>query len=196
MVGYARVSTQEQNLEPQMVSLRRAGCERVFCDAGVSGTVARRPALRETLKELRANDILVVWRLDRLGRSLRDLISLIGELERRDVEFRSLCEAIDTLTAPGRLMFHVLRALAEFERALIKERTTAGLAAGRARGKMLGRPAKLSDEQVEEAAREVSARRSLADIATQLSTSTSTLRRALSRRRNGHWKRWCLAVHA
>lgn len=176
-------STQEQNLELQMVSLQKAGCERVFYDAGVSGTVARRPALERALEELRASDVLVVWRLDRLGRSLPHLISLIGELERRGVEFRSLCEAIDTSTAPGRLMFHVLGALAEFERALIKERTLAGLTVARARGKKLGRPAKLSADQVERAAREVSSRRSLTEIATDLSISMSTLRRALSRRR-------------
>ena len=181
-VGYARVSTQDQNLDLQLSALRQAGCDKVFFDAGVSGTAVHRPALKKVLKALRPGDVLVTWRLDRLGRSLSHLISLIADLERRGIAFRSLCEAVDTSTAPGRLMFHVLGALAEFERSLIRERTTAGLTAARARGTTLGRPAKLSTEQVEMAIRETS-RSSLADIADSLSISRSTLRRALARRR-------------
>lgn len=182
MVGYARVSTQEQNLELQTRALRQAGCARILFDTGVSGMASRRPALSKVMKVLQSGDVLVTWRLDRLGRSLSHLITLIAGLERRGIAFRSLCEAIDTSTAPGRLMFHVLGALAEFERALIIERTMAGLATARAQGKALGRPCKLSAEQVERAVRETRLQRPLSDIAISLSISKSTLRRALARR--------------
>jgi DNA invertase Pin-like site-specific DNA recombinase len=181
MVGYARVSTHDQNLELQLAALRRAGCDKVLFDVGVSGAIAHRPALSEVLTTLRSDDVLVVWRLDRLGRSLSHLISLITDFEQRGVAFKSLCEAIDTSTAPGRLMFHVLGALAEFERSLIRERTTAGLAAARAKGRVLGRPSKLTAAQIEIAA-DASAQASLSDLASSLSISKSTLRRALRKR--------------
>lgn len=144
LIGYARVSTDEQSLDLQIDALLRAGCKHVFQDIGVSGALASRPALDETLKYLQTGDILVTWRLDRLGRSLPHLISFVSTLEQKGVGFTSLTEAIDTRTASGRLLFHVMGALAEFERALISERTKAGMAAARARGKILGRPTKAS----------------------------------------------------
>ncbi len=137
-IGYARVSTLEQNLDLQRDALKSAGCERVFVDQ-VSGTVAKRPGLEEVKKILRDGDTLVVWRLDRLGRSLRDLIAWAGYLEEQGVALQSLHEAVDTSTPSGKLTFHLFGALAEFERNLIQERTQAGLTAARARGRLGGR---------------------------------------------------------
>jgi len=127
-LGYARVSTQDQDEALQLDALTAAGCDRLFVDKS-SGKVESRPALDDLLNLARAGDTLVVWRLDRLGRSLRHLISVVGELERQGVAFRSLTESIDTSTPGGKLIFHVFGALAEFERELIVERTRAGLAA-------------------------------------------------------------------
>lgn len=140
-IGYARVSTDEQNPALQFDALNKAGCQRIFSDSA-SGATASRPALEHALSSLKFGDTLVVWKLDRLGRSLSHLMDLVEELERRGVAFRSLSEAIDTSTASGRLLFHVMGALAEFERALISERTRAGMAAARARGAAIGRPPK------------------------------------------------------
>ena len=147
LIGYARVSTDEQSLALQIDALARAGCGRVFEDSGVSGALASRPALDKALESLRAGDTLVTWRLDRLGRSLSHLISFVAKLESKGVAFTSLTEAIDTRTASGRLLFHVMGALAEFERSLISERTKAGMAAARLRGKVLGRPGKVARHQ-------------------------------------------------
>jgi DNA invertase Pin-like site-specific DNA recombinase len=138
-IGYARVSTDDQTLDLQLDALTNAGCGRIFRDT-VSGAKAERPGLREALDHLRAGDTLVVWRLDRLGRSLRHLIDTITTLEGRGVGFRSVTESIDTTTSGGKLIFHIFGALAEFERDLIRERTTAGLVAARARGRTGGRP--------------------------------------------------------
>ena len=138
LVGYARISTSDQDLALQLDALTSAGCERVFSDTA-SGSLRERPQLARALEDLRDDeDVLVVWRLDRLGRSLRHLIELIGELEQRRVGFRSLTEGIDTTTASGRLVFHIFGAIAEFERQLIRERTQAGLQAARARGHVPG----------------------------------------------------------
>jgi DNA invertase Pin-like site-specific DNA recombinase len=126
-VGYARVSTDDQNLDLQINALRSAGCDVIFQDQGLSGLALRRPGLEETLSSLSAGDVLVVWRLDRLGRSLLDLLGTIERLHVRKVGFRSLTETIDTTNATGRLMFQIMGALAEFERSLIAERTKAGL---------------------------------------------------------------------
>ena len=139
LIGYARVSTAEQNLDLQKDALRQAGCERIIEDV-VSGSKAERPGLTKLREQLRHGDTLVVWRLDRLGRSLRDLIDWIGWFEDQGVAFRSLKEAMDTSTPGGKLVFHVFGAMAEFERNLIRERTQAGLAAARARGRKGGRP--------------------------------------------------------
>lgn len=148
LVGYARVSTQEQNLNLQKDALKKAGCEKIIVDK-VSGTKADRPGLQRTLDILRKGDSLVVWRLDRLGRSLKHLIELMSELEERKIGFRSLQESINTTTPGGKLIFHMFGALAEFERNLIRERTQAGLTAARARGRKGGRPKALSDKQQE-----------------------------------------------
>ena len=137
-VGYARVSTHEQLLHLQEDALTKAGCERIFTDT-VSGTKTERRGLAEALDFLRAGDTLVVWRLDRLGRSLRHLIETVMKLEQRQIGFKSLTEHIDTTTSGGKLVFHIFGALAEFERDLIRERTQAGLAAARTRGRVGGR---------------------------------------------------------
>jgi len=182
LIGYARVSTDEQNLDLQVDALHQAGCERIFCDRGFSGVLRTRPALDNALKLLQPGGTLVTWKLDRLGRSLSHLISLVSDLENRGIAFRSISDVIDTSTAGGRLQFHMLGALAEFERALISERTKAGMAAARARGIALGRPSKLTEPQIESI---ISNKRPapLSDIAKRLDVSRSTLRRAISSRR-------------
>jgi DNA invertase Pin-like site-specific DNA recombinase len=139
LVGYARVSTAEQTLDLQEDALRKIGCEQIFTDTA-SGAKTDRLGLEEALSFVRAGDILVVWRLDRFGRSLKHLIETIGHLQERGIGFRSVQENIDTTTSGGKLVFHVFGALAEFERDLIRERTQAGLAAARARGRRGGRP--------------------------------------------------------
>lgn len=142
LIGYARVSTDEQTPALQFDALSRAGCQKIFTESA-SGAAVNRPALEEALSALQPGDTLVTWKLDRLGRSLAHLITIVTLLESRRVAFRSLSESIDTETAGGRLLFHVMGALAEFERALISERTRAGIAAARARGRIIGRPPKL-----------------------------------------------------
>jgi DNA invertase Pin-like site-specific DNA recombinase len=148
LIGYARVSTDEQNLDLQRDALQKAGCEQIYTDR-VSGTKAERPGLTEALSHLRTGDTLIVWRLDRLGRSLRHLIDTITDLQERGVGFKSLTENIDTTTSGGRLVFNIFASLAEFEREIIRERTKAGLSAARARGKSGGRPKALSKSKVE-----------------------------------------------
>lgn len=144
LIGYARISTHDQDLQLQMDALNAVGCETIYQDTA-SGSIAERPGLAEALAYVRTGDALVVWRLDRLGRSLRHLIKVAADLETRGVGLQSLQESIDTTTPGGRLIFHVFGALAEFERALIRERTLAGLAAARARGKRGGRPENLDE---------------------------------------------------
>ena len=138
-IGYCRVSTSDQSTEPQEDELRRAGCEKIFRDVA-SGARASRPGLDELLAHARKGDLIVVVRLDRLGRNLRDLLETVRTLERGGRGFKSLAENIDSTTAGGKLIFHIFASLAEFERALIRERTLAGLAAARARGRVGGRP--------------------------------------------------------
>jgi DNA invertase Pin-like site-specific DNA recombinase len=147
LIGYARVSTHDQTLNLQQDALRKAGCDRIFTDTA-SGAKAERIGLEEALNYVRKGDTLVVWRLDRLGRSLPHLISTMTDLEERGIGFKSLTENIDTTTSGGKLIFHIFGALAEFERNLIKERTTAGLVAARARGKKGGRPNALTARQI------------------------------------------------
>ena len=137
--GYARISTTQQDEALQLDALTQAGCTRIYTDTA-SGATQSRPALDELLEHLRPGDTIVVWRLDRLGRSLRHLVELVAMLEEQHVGLRSLTESIDTTTPGGKLIFHVFAALAEFERELIRERTYAGLAAARARGRVGGRP--------------------------------------------------------
>lgn len=150
IIGYARVSTSDQDTALQIDALNKSGCEKVYQEK-VSGASKERPELTRCLDALRAGDTLTVWRLDRLGRSLKELVSIIAELEQKQVGFKSLTESIDTTTPTGKLQFHVFAALAEFERALIQERTKAGLAAARARGRNGGRPSKLSDKDIKKA---------------------------------------------
>ena len=139
LIGYARVSTDDQNLDLQRDALTQGGCYKIYEDRE-SGAKAERPGLITTLEVLREGDTLVVWRLDRLGRTLKDLIALAEKLESRRIGFKSLKENIDTTTSGGKLVFHLFGALAEFERNLIRERTQAGLSAARARGRLGGRP--------------------------------------------------------
>ena len=147
MVGYARVSTEDQNLDMQRDALAKAGCERVFEDKA-SGARDDRPGLADALSHVRKGDTLVVWKLDRLGRSIRSLIDFTEDLRARGVEFQSLNDSINTTTASGRFFFHVMAALAQMEREMIRERTRAGLAASRARGRKGGRKPKLTPQQV------------------------------------------------
>ena len=179
-VGYARVSTAEQQLAPQRDALAAAGCERLFTDQ-VSGARAERPGLGEALDFVRHGDVLVVWKLDRLGRSLRHLIGVVNDLAARGVAFASLTEQLDTTSAGGRLLFHVVGALAEFERELIRERTRAGLAAARARGRTGGRPRILDTPTKRAAAQQLyDSGLPIADICAMLRCSRSTLYRALA----------------
>lgn len=147
LIGYARVSTQDQTLDLQRDALTKAGCSKIFTDT-VSGVLAERSGLNEALQFVRDGDILVVWKLDRLGRSLKNLIEAVTMLNERGIGFRSITESIDTTTPGGKLIFHVFGALAEFERDLIRERTVAGLSAARARGRQGGRPRKLDAKKI------------------------------------------------
>jgi DNA invertase Pin-like site-specific DNA recombinase len=150
LLGYARVSTVDQNLALQRHALTEAGCAKVFIEQ-MSGAVTDRPALHDVLEFARSGDTVIVWKLDRLARSMKQLIETIETLRVRGIGFRSLTEALDTMTAQGRLVFHMFGALAEFERSLIRERTQAGLAAARRAGRTGGRPPKLSDDDIEAA---------------------------------------------
>ncbi len=138
-IGYARVSTNEQNLDLQLDALKAVGCNKFFTDK-ISGSKSSRPGLDEMLTYARAGDEIIVWRLDRFGRSLRDLIDTINALQDKGIGFQSLHEKIDTTTPSGKLIFHIFASLAEFERNIIRERTQAGLASARARGRLGGRP--------------------------------------------------------
>ena len=150
LIGYARVSTVDQNLALQRDALTEAGCAKIFTEQ-MSGAVTDRPALHDALEFARSGDTLIVWKLDRLARSMKQLIETIENLRLRGIGFRSLTEALDTTTAQGRLVFHMFGALAEFERSLIRERTQAGLAAARRVGRTGGRPPKLTDDDIEAA---------------------------------------------
>ncbi len=146
-IGYARVSTADQYLRMQEDALKGSGCEEIFTDVA-SGTKSQRPGLDKALEYVREGDTLVVWKLDRLGRSIQHLIQLMTSLNEKKIGFKSLQESIDTPTSGGKLIFHMFSALAEFERDLIQERTQAGLKAARARGKMGGRPPLLDNRQI------------------------------------------------
>ena len=150
IIGYARVSTQEQHLDAQLDALNNANCEQIF-EEKITGKHKDRPELKTCLKTLRKGDVLIVWKLDRLARSLKDLVEIITELNDREIGFRSLTEAIDTTSATGRLVFHIFGALAEFEHSLIRERTIAGLDAARARGRKGGRKPSMSDKDIKKA---------------------------------------------
>jgi DNA invertase Pin-like site-specific DNA recombinase len=177
LIGYARVSTHEQTLALQQDALTAAGCTQLFTDTA-SGALTERPGLTQALSHLRSGDTLVVWRLDRLGRSLRNLIETVTALSQRDVGFRSLQEQIDTTTSGGKLVFHIFGALAEFERGLIRERTRAGLAAARARGRKGGPTHKLTAQQVQQLKTLYATKRhSVAALRTTFGISRATLYR-------------------
>jgi DNA invertase Pin-like site-specific DNA recombinase len=180
LIGYARVSTDDQNLALQRDALNAAGCDQVFEDHGISGTTRTRPGLDSALSALKDGDVLVVWKLDRLGRSLPHLIETLAALGKRGIGFRSLSEAIDTSSAGGRLVFHLMGALAEFERSLIVERTTAGIKAARARGVRVGRRRSLTAAQIAHARLLLDGGERAAAVAKSLNVSRSTLYRALA----------------
>lgn len=182
MIGYARVSTNDQNLDLQMTALRKAGCAKIYEDHGISGAIQKRRGLAAVLRSLKRGDTLVVWRLDRLGRSIRHLIDVIARLQARGVEFHSISENIDTNSAGGRMIFHVIAAMAEFERSLISERTIAGMEAARQRGQHLGRRRALTVAQCEEAMEALRLRgEPLADIARRYDVHPRTLKRLVAR---------------
>jgi DNA invertase Pin-like site-specific DNA recombinase len=151
IIGYARVSTQDQNPELQVDALEKAGSEQIFQEK-ITGKLRERPELSQCLRTLRKGDTLVVWKLDRLARSLKDLVEIVHELSEREIGFKSLTESIDTTSSAGRLTFHIFGALAEFEHSLIRERTIAGLQAARARGRKGGRKPSMSDSDIRKAA--------------------------------------------
>src|SRR5918996_6138612 len=178
LIGYARISTHDQTLHLQQDALTKAGCNKIFTDTA-SGAKAERKGLEEALNYVRKGDTLVVWRLDRLGRSLPHLIITMTDLEERGIGFKSLTENIDTTTSGGKLIFHIFGALAEFERNLIRERTNAGLIAARARGRRGGRPKALTPKQRSIALDLYEKRHPIADICRTLKISKATLYRAL-----------------
>lgn len=174
-IGYAHVSTAEQNLNLQLDALKAAGCQRIY-EEHASGKNVERTELVNCLKALRAGDVLVVWRLDRLGRNLADLVRIVGELESGKVGLESITEKIETVSSTGRLIFHVFAVLAEFERNVIRERTLAGLKAARARGRLGGRPEKLSakdKQQIRVLLKDPAVR--VKDVAKRFGVSVATL---------------------
>jgi DNA invertase Pin-like site-specific DNA recombinase len=181
-IGYARVSTEEQNLRLQLDALRAAGCDLIFRDDGISSIARERPGLNRALKRLKPGDVLVVWKLDRLGRSLTHLIAMTSELRDAGIGFESLRDSIDTTSAGGRFYFHMLAALAEFEREMIVERTKAGIAAAKRAGVRVGRPPKLSPKQIEQARGEIAAGATVETTAQGLGVSATTLARSLVRK--------------
>jgi len=176
LVGYARVSTQDQNLELQTEALQKAGCKKIFEDR-MSGSRAERPGLAQARDNLRAGDTLVVWKLDRLGRSVKHLVDLVGELQKQGVQFRSLIDSIDTGTASGRFFFHVMASLAEMERELIVERTRAGLEVARQLGRKGGRKRQMTDSKIKSAKKLLASGVRPRDVATNLGVSVPTLYR-------------------
>ena len=178
--GYARVSTDEQTPALQLAALRNAGCKAIFKDDGQSGATAKRPALLRCLKKLKQGDTLVVWKLDRLGSNLRDLITMLDHLKTKGVQFRSITEAIDTETPTGRAMWQMIGVLAELERSLIAERTRAGVKDAKRRGVKFGRKRKLTAQQIGHARKLIEAGERRAEVAALLNVDRTTLYRAMS----------------
>jgi DNA invertase Pin-like site-specific DNA recombinase len=178
LIGYARVSTQDQNLELQRKALLDAGCEKIFDDK-LSGSRSDRPGLAQALAILRDGDTLVVWKLDRLGRSVKHLVDLVGELREQGIQFRSLTDSIDTATPSGRFFFHVMASLAEMERELTVERTKAGLEVARSLGRVGGRKRRMTDSKIESTKKLLASGVPPRDVAKNLGVSVPTLYRWL-----------------
>jgi DNA invertase Pin-like site-specific DNA recombinase len=176
LIGYARVSTSDQNLNLQKDALLKIGCEKIYEDE-ISGTIKSRPGLDKTLEMLRTGDTLVVWKLDRLGRSVKNLISLISDLNSKDIHFKSITDSIDTSTPSGRFFFHVMASLSEMERELIVERTKAGLEAAKKLGRVGGRKRKMTPSKVSSAKKLLASGVVPKDVAQNLGISIATLYR-------------------
>ena len=176
LIGYARVSTQDQSLDLQTEALTKAGCKKIFTDK-ISGSRAERPGLTKALEMLREGDTLIVWKLDRLGRSVKNLVDLVGELHKHGIQFNSLTDAIDTGTPSGRFFFHVMASLAEMERELTVERTRAGLEVARQLGRKGGRRRQMTESKIESAKKLLANGVPPRDVATNLGVSVPTLYR-------------------
>ena len=176
LIGYARVSTQDQNLGLQIAALEAAGCQKIFDDK-ISGSRVERPGLDKMLEMLREGDTLVVWKLDRLGRSVKQLVDMVGSLHKKGIQFKSLTDAIDTGTPSGRFFFHVMASLSQMERELAVERTRAGLAAARQLGRKGGRKRKMTASKVESAKKLLAGGTPPKDVAKNLGVSVPTLYR-------------------
>jgi DNA invertase Pin-like site-specific DNA recombinase len=181
-IGYARVSTEEQNLDLQRDALEAAGCEVIYQDEGISGITRERAALTQALSAIGIGDTLVVWKLDRLGRSLGFLCELVEQLGKQGTGFQSLTDGIDTTTNSGKLVFHIMGALAEFERNLIRERTKAGMKAAKKRGRHVGRPKALNGAQVTHMQDLLAAGKTQGEVAALLGVSANTVSREVKRR--------------
>lgn len=176
LIGYARVSTQEQNLDLQMEALAKVGCKKIFEDK-ISGSRSDRPGLAKALEMLREDDTLVVWKLDRLGRSVKQLVDLVAQLHKEGIQFKSLTDSIDTATPSGRFFFHVMASLAEMERELTIERTQAGLAVARQLGRTGGRKRRMTDSKIQSAKKLLASGVPPRDVAKNLGVSVPTLYR-------------------
>ena len=182
-IGYARVSTNEQNTDLQIDALKSSGCDKVF-EERASGAQRDRPELKAALEYAREGDCIVVWKLDRLARSLKQLIETVEDLEKSGIGFKSITESIDTSTSGGRLIFHIFASLAEFERSIIRERTRAGLDAAKARGKTGGRPSKLSETDIQVAKTLLKNHDiTVAEVAKKMGVSFATLYRHIPKAR-------------
>lgn len=178
LIGYARVSTPEQDLTPQLVALSEAGCEKVFSDKA-SGAKANRAGLTDALSHARAGDVLVVWKLDRLGRTMKGLVDLAAELAERKIGMRSLTDGIDTAGTTGKLVFHIMAAMAEMERDLVRERTTAALIVAKREGRVGGRKTVMTPKRLEAARKLLASGMSAREIAPTIGVSVATLYRHL-----------------
>ena len=176
LVGYARVSMVDQNLELQLSALKEIGCEKLYQDH-ISGTKTNRPGLNMALEVLRKNDTLVVWKLDRLGRTVKGLIDLVNQLHQKEIHFKSITDNVDTSSTSGRFFFHVMASLAQMERELIAERTKAGLAAAKAQGRVGGRKRKMTQSKIESAKKLLASGVLPKDVAQNLGVSIPTLYR-------------------
>lgn len=176
LIGYARVSTLDQNLELQFSALNKIGCEKIYQEK-ISGATNNRPGLQQALDELRKGDTLVVWKLDRLGRTVKGLIDLINQLHQKEIHFKSITDIVDTSTPTGRFFFHMMASLAQMERELVAERTKAGLVSAKSQGRIGGRKRKMTKSKIESAKKLLASGMSPKDVARNLSVSIPTLYR-------------------